>query len=142
MASGGYRFQLRSGSGQAYMDRVPNLNFVPPFWRDNGKYDIFQYFWMFLLFRGIVGIGEASYSNVCPSMISDMFTGPARSRMYMLFYFAVPVGRYHSLCQNYLSHSPAYRPRDAAHICIVKYFQLMGRVSSNFNRRNNMTSPL
>ncbi|VDO78433.1 unnamed protein product [Heligmosomoides polygyrus] len=51
-----------------------------------------QYFWMFLLFRGIVGIGEASYSNVCPSMISDMFTGPARSRMYMLFYFAVPVG--------------------------------------------------
>ncbi|KAK6041867.1 spinster domain protein [Cooperia oncophora] len=31
---------------------------------------------MFLLFRGIVGIGEASYSNVCPSMISDMFTGP------------------------------------------------------------------
>lgn len=50
-------------------------------------------FWMFLLFRGVVGIGEASYSNVAPSMISDMFTGIARSRMYMLFYFAVPVGR-------------------------------------------------
>ncbi|KHJ88869.1 hypothetical protein OESDEN_11326 [Oesophagostomum dentatum] len=49
-------------------------------------------FWMFLLFRGLVGIGEASYSNVCPSMISDMFTGTIRSRMYMLFYFAVPVG--------------------------------------------------
>ncbi|KAK6029264.1 hypothetical protein OSTOST_04624 [Ostertagia ostertagi] len=51
-----------------------------------------EHFWMFLLFRGIVGIGEASYSNVCPSMISDMFTGPTRSRMYMIFYFAVPVG--------------------------------------------------
>ncbi|PIO58339.1 hypothetical protein TELCIR_20228, partial [Teladorsagia circumcincta] len=51
-----------------------------------------EHFWMFLLFRGIVGIGEASYSNVCPSMISDMFTGPIRSRMYMIFYFAVPVG--------------------------------------------------
>ncbi|RCN46630.1 protein spinster protein [Ancylostoma caninum] len=49
-------------------------------------------FWLFLVFRGLVGIGEASYSNVCPSMISDMFTGAARSRMYMLFYFAVPVG--------------------------------------------------
>ncbi|VDL83601.1 unnamed protein product [Nippostrongylus brasiliensis] len=49
-------------------------------------------FWMFLLFRGIVGIGEASYSNVCPSMISDMFTGSTRSKMFMLFYFAIPVG--------------------------------------------------
>ncbi|CAI4227142.1 unnamed protein product [Auanema sp. JU1783] len=49
-------------------------------------------FWLFLLFRGLVGIGEASYSNVSPSLISDMFTGPTRSRMYMLFYFAVPVG--------------------------------------------------
>ncbi|VDO45277.1 unnamed protein product [Haemonchus placei] len=52
-----------------------------------------EYFWLFLLFRGIVGVGEASYSNVVPSMISDMFTGTIRSRMYMIFYFAVPVGR-------------------------------------------------
>nr|CDJ92721.1 Major facilitator superfamily MFS-1 domain containing protein [Haemonchus contortus] len=51
-----------------------------------------EYFWLFLLFRGIVGVGEASYSNVVPSMISDMFTGTIRSRMYMIFYFAVPVG--------------------------------------------------
>ncbi|CAJ0605314.1 unnamed protein product [Cylicocyclus nassatus] len=51
-----------------------------------------QLFWLFLLLRGVVGIGEASYSNVCPSMISDMFTGTRRSRMYMVFYFAVPVG--------------------------------------------------
>ncbi|VDM64803.1 unnamed protein product [Angiostrongylus costaricensis] len=51
-----------------------------------------QYFWIFLLFRGIVGIGEASYASVCPSIISDMFYGKARSHMYMLFYLAIPVG--------------------------------------------------
>ncbi|VDM79073.1 unnamed protein product [Strongylus vulgaris] len=55
---------------------------------------LFQLFWLFLVLRGVVGLGEASYSNVCPSMISDMFTGTARSRMYMVFYFAVPVGRF------------------------------------------------
>ncbi|KAJ1374377.1 hypothetical protein KIN20_037057 [Parelaphostrongylus tenuis] len=51
-----------------------------------------EHFWMFLLFRGVVGIGEASYTSACPSMISDMFHGKARTHMYMLFYFAIPVG--------------------------------------------------
>uniref|UniRef100_A0A8R1IDJ0 MFS domain-containing protein n=1 Tax=Caenorhabditis japonica TaxID=281687 RepID=A0A8R1IDJ0_CAEJA len=50
---------------------------------------------MFPLFLGIrclVGIGEASYVNICPTMISDMFTTDKRTRVYMLFYLAVPVG--------------------------------------------------
>ncbi|KJH50384.1 transporter, major facilitator family protein [Dictyocaulus viviparus] len=51
-----------------------------------------EYFWMFLLFRGIVGIGEASYANICPSIISDLFVGKTRSRMFMIYCFAVPVG--------------------------------------------------
>ncbi|EPB70148.1 hypothetical protein ANCCEY_10762 [Ancylostoma ceylanicum] len=49
-------------------------------------------FLMFLLFRGIVGIGEASYVTISPTMIADMFTGRNRSRMLMLFYFAIPFG--------------------------------------------------
>ncbi|RCN41705.1 transporter, major facilitator family protein [Ancylostoma caninum] len=49
-------------------------------------------FWLFLLLRGIVGIGEASYVTVAPTMIADMFTGSNRSRMLMIFYFAIPFG--------------------------------------------------
>lgn len=49
-------------------------------------------FWLFLLFRGIVGIGEASYAIISPTVIADMFTGVLRSRMLMVFYFAIPFG--------------------------------------------------
>ncbi|VDL80977.1 unnamed protein product [Nippostrongylus brasiliensis] len=49
-----------------------------------------QIFWMFLLLRGIVGIGEASYVVTLPSIIADMFTSVQRSRMLMCFYFAIP----------------------------------------------------
>ncbi|CAI4223387.1 unnamed protein product [Auanema sp. JU1783] len=51
-----------------------------------------EHFWLFLLFRGIVGIGEASYATISPTIIADMFTGSRRSNMLMLFYFAIPVG--------------------------------------------------
>ncbi|KHJ80595.1 transporter, major facilitator family protein [Oesophagostomum dentatum] len=49
-------------------------------------------FWLFLLFRGIVGVGEASYAIVSPTIIADLFTGRNRSRMLMFFYFAIPCG--------------------------------------------------
>jgi MFS family permease len=52
----------------------------------------FQLFWLFLLLRGVVGIGEASYSTVAPTIIADMFINVIRSRVLMLFYFAIPVG--------------------------------------------------
>ncbi|CAD6186934.1 unnamed protein product [Caenorhabditis auriculariae] len=60
---------------------VLGSTFVPP-----------NLFWVFLLMRGLVGIGEASYSVVAPTVIADMFTDVMRSRMLMLFYFAIPVG--------------------------------------------------
>ncbi len=44
--------------------------------------------------RAIVGIGEASYSTIAPTIISDMFVKEARSKMLAIFYFAIPVGRY------------------------------------------------
>ncbi|XP_063983784.1 protein spinster isoform X1 [Diachasmimorpha longicaudata] len=46
----------------------------------------------FLIFRMCVGIGEASYSTIAPTIISDLFVKDARSKMLALFYFAIPVG--------------------------------------------------
>lgn len=42
--------------------------------------------------RAFVGIGEASYSVLAPTIISDLFVKRLRSRMLGLFYFAIPVG--------------------------------------------------
>uniref|UniRef100_A0A182J9Q9 Major facilitator superfamily (MFS) profile domain-containing protein n=1 Tax=Anopheles atroparvus TaxID=41427 RepID=A0A182J9Q9_ANOAO len=50
-----------------------------------------QFGW-FITFRALVGIGEASYSTIAPTIISDLFVGEMRSRMLALFYFAIPVG--------------------------------------------------
>lgn len=49
-------------------------------------------FVQFAIFRGLVGIGEASYSTIAPTLISDLFVGNVRSKMLAFFYFAIPVG--------------------------------------------------
>ena len=49
-------------------------------------------YWKFLACRAMVGIGEASYSTIAPTIISDMFVKNMRSRMLAVFYFAIPVG--------------------------------------------------
>lgn len=46
----------------------------------------------FLAFRAMVGIGEASYSTIAPTIISDLFVHELRSKMLAMFYFAIPVG--------------------------------------------------
>lgn len=51
-----------------------------------------QSFGWFLAFRALVGIGEASYSTIAPTIISDLFVGDLRSKMLAVFYFAIPVG--------------------------------------------------
>jgi MFS family permease len=51
-------------------------------------------FWPFLCMRALVGVGEASYSTIAPTIISDLFVGDTRSKFLALFYFAIPVGRY------------------------------------------------
>ncbi|XP_049873486.1 protein spinster isoform X3 [Pectinophora gossypiella] len=50
------------------------------------------HFGLFTFFRGLVGIGEASYSTIAPTIISDLFVGNVRSKMLAFFYFAIPVG--------------------------------------------------
>ncbi|XP_056642586.1 protein spinster isoform X2 [Diorhabda carinulata] len=49
-------------------------------------------FYWFIFFRALVGIGEASYSTIAPTIISDYFVGDIRSKMLAIFYFAIPVG--------------------------------------------------
>lgn len=49
-------------------------------------------FWAFILLRGLVGIGEASYSTIAPTIIADLFSSDSRTKMLMIFYFAIPVG--------------------------------------------------
>ncbi|KAL5015714.1 hypothetical protein ScPMuIL_005303 [Solemya velum] len=56
-------------------------SFVPP-----------DKFYAFAILRSLVGIGEASYSTIAPTLIADLFVGDRRTRMLMAFYFAIPVG--------------------------------------------------
>ncbi|XP_063313490.1 sphingosine-1-phosphate transporter SPNS2 isoform X2 [Pelobates fuscus] len=51
-----------------------------------------QYFWLLVLTRGLVGIGEASYSTIAPTIIGDLFTRNTRTLMLSVFYFAIPLG--------------------------------------------------
>jgi MFS family permease len=44
------------------------------------------------LARAVVGIGEASYTVVTPSLISDHYPPDRRSRALAIFYAAIPVG--------------------------------------------------
>ncbi|XP_046916612.1 protein spinster homolog 1 isoform X2 [Dermatophagoides farinae] len=48
--------------------------------------------YLFFMFRALVGIGEASYATVAPTLIADLFIGGKRSTMLAVFYFAIPVG--------------------------------------------------
>jgi MFS family permease len=50
-------------------------------------------FWLFILLRGLVGVGEASYSCVAPTIIADMYKHDMRTTMLALFNIAVPLGR-------------------------------------------------
>ncbi|XP_046721436.1 protein spinster homolog 1 [Silurus meridionalis] len=51
-----------------------------------------DHFWALLLTRGLVGIGEASYSTIAPTIIADLFIKEKRTAMLSVFYFAIPVG--------------------------------------------------
>jgi MFS family permease len=45
-----------------------------------------------LVARGIIGIGEAGYGAVAPSIISDLYPREERTRKLAYFYVAIPVG--------------------------------------------------
>ena len=49
-------------------------------------------FWTFLFARALVGVGEAAYATIAPSLISDFYPPARRNRILTLFYVAIPVG--------------------------------------------------
>lgn len=49
-------------------------------------------FLMMILFRVLVGLGEASYATISPSLISDSFAPAKRNNALTIFYVAIPVG--------------------------------------------------
>ncbi|CAJ0596728.1 unnamed protein product [Cylicocyclus nassatus] len=49
-------------------------------------------FWLFVFSRFVVSLGQTCFTVVVPCVIADMFAGASRSCMYMLFYFAIPIG--------------------------------------------------
>ena len=40
-----------------------------------------------------MGVGEASYSTIAPTIIADLFSGSSRTKALSLYFFAIPVGR-------------------------------------------------
>ena len=46
------------------------------------------------MMRALVGIGEASYSTISPTVIADLYTEDTRTIALSVFYFAIPVGGY------------------------------------------------
>jgi len=63
-----------------------------------------QYFWLFVLLRALVGIGEATYSTIAPTIIADIFAKTARTRALMVFYIAIPVGRSDHILSGAVRH--------------------------------------
>src|ERR1039457_6535585 len=49
-------------------------------------------FAMMLAFRALVGLGEASYATISPSLISDSYAPAKRNNALTIFYVAIPVG--------------------------------------------------
>jgi MFS family permease len=49
-------------------------------------------FVMLLCYRVLVGLGEASYATISPSLISDAFAATKRNNALTIFYVAIPVG--------------------------------------------------
>src|SRR2546422_2382741 len=49
------------------------------------------YGWL-LLARAVIGVGEASYAVVTPSLLSDCYPAERRARMLGGFYAAIPIG--------------------------------------------------
>lgn len=46
----------------------------------------------FIVARALVGVGEAAYATIAPSLLSDFYPPSRRNRILTIFYVAIPVG--------------------------------------------------
>lgn len=51
-----------------------------------------QHYILFFVSRMLVGVGEASYSTIAPTIIADLFEPERRKLGLSIFYFAIPIG--------------------------------------------------
>lgn len=49
-------------------------------------------YWQFLLFRALVGVGEASYAVLAPTIIADLYSGTDRTRVLGWYTASIPLG--------------------------------------------------
>lgn len=49
-------------------------------------------FWLLIVMRLVIGIGEAAYGPVAPTIIADLFPVEKRGKVLAWFYAAIPVG--------------------------------------------------
>jgi MFS family permease len=49
-------------------------------------------FWALMIFRVLVGFGEASFGTISPAWIADLFSPRRRNTAISVFYLAIPVG--------------------------------------------------
>lgn len=49
-------------------------------------------FWGLMIARSLVGIGEAAYATLSPSILSDHYPPSRRNRILTYFYMAIPIG--------------------------------------------------
>ncbi|MGH0123796.1 UNVERIFIED_CONTAM: hypothetical protein FKN15_066836 [Acipenser sinensis] len=73
-----------------------------------------EYYWLFVLSRGLVGIGESSYSSISPTIIGDLFTNNTRTMMLSVFYFAIPLGRFEANLMSSMCSTAVHSPRAVA----------------------------
>lgn len=51
-----------------------------------------EHYILFFVSRILVGVGEASYSTIAPTLIADLFEPQKRKLALSIFYFAIPIG--------------------------------------------------
>eukprot|EP01119_Soliformovum_irregulare_P019405 TRINITY_DN6133_c1_g1_i2.p1 TRINITY_DN6133_c1_g1~~TRINITY_DN6133_c1_g1_i2.p1 ORF type:complete len:442 (+),score=119.03 TRINITY_DN6133_c1_g1_i2:35-1360(+) len=81
----------------ALVDRGVNrkalLVFGILFWTISSSLAFFSVdFWSFLVFRTLVGVGEACYVTIALVMISDFYPPEKRNGVLIVFFIAIPVG--------------------------------------------------
>jgi MFS transporter, Spinster family, sphingosine-1-phosphate transporter len=89
-------FMLASPLGGFLGDRIPRKYLVAGgvlVWSlATGASGLATTFVMLMIARAVIGIGEAGYGAVAPSIISDLYPREQRTRVLSYFYIAIPVG--------------------------------------------------
>lgn len=73
--------------------RIPLIVFGILGWSIAGLLSSFAArYWQFLIFRALVGVGEASYAVLAPTIIADLYSGTDRTRVLGLYSSSIPLG--------------------------------------------------